>query len=406
LAVTDQLPDFPMRRQCPFDPPEEYAEFRESEPVSQVRLPNGSLAWLVTRHEDARSVLADPRISADMTNPGFPPLLPINKPIKDKAFRPPFMRMDPPEHTRHRRMLIQEFTVRRVKAMRPAVQSIVDDLIDGMLGETPPLDLVERFAVPVPSLVICNLLGVPYADHEYFETRTRVLLSFDSTVEQLGTALGEIRHFLDKLITAKHDDPGDDLLSAIVTHHLDTGNIDRPDLIAMLLLLLNAGHETTSNMISLGTTLLLEHPDQLARLRADPSLLPLAIDELMRYLSIGDFVPARVASEDISIGGTPVRAGEGIIALIAAANRDPAAFEDPDTFDVGRGARNHLGFGYGVHQCIGQNLARLELETVFGTLFARIPSLQLAIPAADVRYKHEGAVFGVHELPVTWRAEP
>jgi len=398
----EALPDFPMRRKCPFAAPEEYTQLRETEPVVKVQLPDGSRVWLITRHEDARKVLADPRVSADITNPGFPALLPINRTIDKKGFRPPFMRMDPPEHTHHRRMLIQEFTVRRVRSMAPAVQSIVDGLIDGMLAEGPGLDLVEKFAVPVPSLVICNLLGVPYTDHEYFESRTRVLLSFDSTPEDLTTAMTEVRAFLNDLVTAKHEKPGEDLLSALVTNHLDTGGISRPDLLAMVLLLLNAGHETTSNMISLGTVLLLQHPEQLAKLKADPALLPPAIDELMRTLAIGDFVPARVAAEDIEIGGTLIREGEGMIALIAAANHDPAAFEDPGSFDITRGARHHLGFGYGVHQCIGQNLARLELETVFRSLFTRIPDLRLAIPAEEVAYKHEGAVFGIHELPVAW----
>ncbi|MFI7612740.1 cytochrome P450 [Nonomuraea terrae] len=391
---------FPAQRQCPFAPPPRYDTLRAEEPVSKVRLPTGATAWLVTRYDDVRTVLSSPVFSADGTRPGFPTLLPGQAQI---LRRPPFIRMDPPQHTFYRRMLIQEFTLKRIRTMRPGIQATVDRLLDDLLAQTPPVDLVEAFALPVPSLVICHLLGVPYDDHAFFQSRSKVAVSRATTAEQFATALGELRAYMDGLITRKQREPGDDLLSKLVTEHLEpAGELCREDLLMMCLMLLNAGHETTANMISLGVVALLEHPDQLAALRSDPELLPDTIEELLRYLSIADLVTARIAAEDTELRGTAIRAGEGVIALLAAANWDPGVFPEPGRLDVHRGDRHHVGFGYGVHQCLGQNLARLELEIVFSTLFARIPTLRVAVPVDELPYKDEGLLFGLHELPVTW----
>ncbi|OZM83583.1 cytochrome P450 [Pseudonocardia sp. MH-G8] len=392
---------FPVQRQCPFAPPPEYDRLRSDEPVAEVQLPTGGTAWLVTRYEDVRTVLSSPVFSADGTRPGFPALVPGAVQV---LRNPPFIRMDPPQHSFYRRMLIQEFTVKRIKTMRTGIQATVDRLLDDMLARTPPVDLVEAFALPVPSLVICQLLGVPYDDHEFFQSRTKVVVSGASTAEQFAAALAGLRAYMDGLITRKQQDPGDDLLSKLVTERLEpAGELRRDELVMMCLLLLNAGHETTANMISLGTAALLERPDQLAALRSDPGLLPGAIEELLRYLSIADFVTSRVAAEDTELSGTAIRAGEGVVALLAAADWDPGVFPEPERFDVHRGNRHHVAFGYGVHQCLGQHLARLELEIVFSTLFARIPTLRLAEPVDELPYKHGGLLFGLHELPVTWR---
>jgi cytochrome P450 len=208
---------------------------------------------------------------------------------------------------------------------------------------------------------------------------------------------------MDGLITRKQQEPGDDLLTKLVTEQLEpAGELRRDELLMMCLMLLHAGHETTANMISLGAVALLEHPDQLAALRSDPELLPDTIEELLRYLSIADFITTRIAAEDTELSGTAIRAGEGIIALLAAADWDPGMFPEPERFDVHRGNRHHVAFGYGVHQCLGQNLARLELEIVFSTLFARIPTLQVAVPVDELPYKHDTLLYGIHELPVTW----
>lgn len=395
-------PSFPMRRRCPFAPPEEYERLRAEEPVSRVRMPDGAPAWLVTRYTDVRTVLADSVFSSDVRRPGMPGVNPQIRSLARRQ-RPPFVRLDPPEHTYFRRMLIPEFTVRRVRAMRPGIQSVVDGLLDGLLRRTPPVDLVEEFALSVPSLVICQLLGVPYDRHEFFQDRARVLLSRDSDRDQAGAAWAELHAYLDSLIDDKLREPADDLMSRLVTDHLEpAGELTRQDLVTTCALLLNAGHETTTNMISLSTVALLEHPGQLAALREDPDLLPAAVEELLRYLSIADLVPARVATEDVELSGTTIRAGEGLIALLGAADRDPEEFRDPDTLDLRRGDRRHVAFGYGVHQCIGHNLARAELEIALSSLFERVPGLRLAGSVEELSYKHESPVFGVHELPVTW----
>ncbi|TQM09974.1 cytochrome P450 [Pseudonocardia kunmingensis] len=392
--------NFPIPRQCPFAPPLEYDRLRAAEPVSRVQLPTGGTAWLVTRYDDVRTVLSSPVFSADGTRPGFPALVPGAAQILQ---RPPFIRMDPPQHSFYRRMLIQDFTAKRIKTMRPGIQATVDRLLDDLLTRTPPVDLVDAFALPLSSLVICQLLGVPYDDHEFFQGRSKITVSGASTAEQFAAALGELRAYMDGLITRKQQGPGDDLMSKLVAEQLEpAGELRRDELLMMCLMLLNAGHETTANMISLGTVALLEHPDQLAALRSDPELLPGAVEELLRYLSIADLVTTRIAAEDTELSGTPIRVGEGVIALLAAADWDPAVFPEPERFDVRRGSRHHVGFGYGVHQCLGQNLARLELEIAFSSLFARIPTLQVAAPVDELPYKHGGIVYGVHELPVTW----
>ncbi|MFI6293616.1 cytochrome P450 [Nonomuraea sp. NPDC050790] len=392
--------NFPLLRQCPFAPPPEYERLRAEEPISRVRLPPGGTAWLVTRYEDVRTVLSSPVFSADGTRPGFPTLLPGQAQLLRK---PPFIRMDPPEHSFYRRMLIQEFTVRRIKTMRPGIEATVNGLIDDLLAMTPPVDLVQAFALPVSSLVICQLLGVPYEDHEFFQTRSNVGVSGESTAREFAVALGELRAYMDALVTLKQREPGDDLVSKLVTEHLEpAGELRRDDLLMMCLILLNAGHETTANMISLGTVALLEHPDQLATLRADPELSPAVVEELLRYLSIADFVTTRIAAEDTDLGGTRIRAGDGVIALLAAANWDPAVFRDPEHLDPHRGNRHHVAFGYGVHQCLGQHLARAELEIALSTLFSRIPTLRVAAPLTELPYKNGNLAYGLHQLPITW----
>ncbi|MEU6721619.1 cytochrome P450 [Nonomuraea sp. NPDC046802] len=399
-TTTPDSRSFPLQRQCPFAPPPEYDRLRAEEPVSKARLPTGGTAWLVTRYEDVRTVLSSPAFSADGTRPGFPTLLPGQAQL---LRRPPFIRMDPPQHSFYRRMLIQEFTVKRIKTMRPGIQATVNQLLDDLLARTPPVDLVEAFALPVSSLVICQLLGVPYDDHTFFQSRSKVGVSGQSTAEQFAAALGELRAYMDGLITRKQQEPGDDLLSKLVTEQLEpAGELRRDELLMMCLMLLNAGHETTANMISLGTVALLEHPDQLAALRENSELLPGTIEELLRYLSIADLVTTRIAAEDTELSGTRIRAGEGVIALLAAADWDPAVFPEPERLDVHRGNRHHVAFGYGVHQCLGQNLARAELEIAFATLFERIPTLRVAVPVNELPYKHGNLAYGIHELPVTW----
>jgi cytochrome P450 len=308
------VPAFPMKRDCPFDPPPELSRLRADSPVSRVRLWDGSTAWLIARYDDQRALLSDPRVSADVTRPGYPHVTAASA-ARRKHSRS-FISMDNPEHDVYRRMLTGNFMVKRVEALRPKVQQIVDGLIDDMLGGTPPIDLVTAFALPVPSLVICRLLGVPYADHAFFQRCSRALISTRSTPEQAVAAADELKDYLARLADVKNGEPADDLLSRLVVEQLRTGRMTRSQIADMTMLLLVAGHETTANMIGLGTLTLLQHPDQLAELRGseDPKLVAGAVEELLRYLNITHSGRRRVAIEDIEVGGQLIKAGEGIIA--------------------------------------------------------------------------------------------
>jgi cytochrome P450 len=312
--------------------------------------------------------------------------------------------MDDPEHARLRRMVTGAFTVRRIEGMRAGIQRIVDDLIDEMLAGPSPADLVTAFALPVPSLVICQLLGVPYADHDFFQRTSRTLINRNTPAETAREAQDELLAYLDDLIERKLAEPGEDLLSRVGAERVATGELSRRELAAMGLLLLIAGHETTANMIALGTYALLTRPDQFAAVRDsdDPRLIARTVEELLRYLTIVHSGRRRVAVEDIEIAGQVIRAGEGIVLPNDIANRDAAVFPEPDWLDVNRDARRHMAFGFGVHQCLGQPLARVELQVVYGTLYRRVPTLALAADPARISFKHDGVVYGVYELPVTW----
>jgi cytochrome P450 len=354
---------------------------------------DGSTPWLVTRYADQRKLLADPRVSSNAERPGFPSTVPL----PSGGVKRSFIGMDDPEHARQRRMVTAPFAVKRVEAMRPEVQKIVDGLIDTMLAGPNPTDLVEAFALPVPSLVICELLGVPYDSHDFFQDNSKTIIQRTATPEQRSAAR-------DALVGEKLASPGDDLLSGLV-ERVESGDLTRQDAAQMGALMLIAGHETTANMIALGTLTLLEHPDQLALLREsdDPKLVASAVEELLRYLNIVHNGRLRVVLEDIEIAGQTIRAGEGLIMPNEIANRDPEVFDEPDRLDITRDARRHVAFGFGVHQCLGQPLARMELQVVYSTLYRRIPTLRLATELDTVAFKHEGLVYGVHELPVTWR---
>ncbi|MER6582789.1 cytochrome P450 [Nonomuraea sp. NPDC001023] len=406
-AIPDQdksgtLPEFPGVRAaaCPFDPPPALQALRQDAPLTRARLRDGGTVWLVTGYAEQKAVLSHPQVSSDVTRPGYPlPILAPNRP--DSAIS--FILMDDPEHHRLRRMVQGAFTVKRVETMRPAVQRIVDRLIDDLLAGPRPVDLVEAFALPVPSLVICELLGVPYADHGFFQENSQIIVKRDVSVEDRTAAGGRLRQYLDELVGDKLVHPGDDLLSQVAAR-VTAGELTRQEAAQMGVLLLVAGHETTANMIALGTLALLRHPGQLALLREsdDPALIAGAVEELLRYLNITHGGRRRVAKEDIEIGGQVIRAGEGIIVANDIGNRDPEIFPAPDELDVRRDARRHVAFGFGVHQCLGQPLARLELQVAYGTLYRRVPTLALATEFEKIPFKHDGQVYGVYELPVTW----
>ncbi|MGW7573094.1 cytochrome P450 [Streptomyces sp. NPDC054765] len=381
---------------CPFDPAPGVERARREEPVTRATLWDGSSCWLVTRYEDVRAVLGDPRFSADATRPGFP-FLSVG--VRELATsKPTFIRRDDPEHARLRRMLTADFMVKKVEAMRPEVQRITDDLLDRMTAGRNSADLVAEFALPLPSLVICLLLGVPYDDHEFFQDHSRRLLSLRSTAEEVRTAQDELLCYLSRLAETKRREPDDGIISRLVAR----GELDNEEIASMGRLLLIAGHETTANMTALSTLALLRNPDQLARLRAEPSLIKGAVEELLRYLTIIHNGLPRVADEDVTLGGRTIRAGEGVLCILNSANRDEDAFSGGDALDVGRDARRHVAFGFGVHQCLGQPLARVELQIAVETLLRRLPDLRLDIPFEDVPFRHDMGIYGVHALPVAW----
>lgn len=390
-------PTFPMERTCPFAPPAEYQRMRAGAPLVRANLPNGAPVWAVTRHAEARQILSDPRISSNTGRPERP-----RGPDDDRPDEGFFIDMDPPEHSRYRRLLISELGARPVAAMRPRIQRIVDAAIDEILETGSPADLVESFARPVPSRVICELLGVPAGDHGFFESRLRMLsvMSIDPRAPQ---ASRDLRDYLRELIRRAEREPTGGLIGRLTAKHLPTGELTADALINIGFLLLLAGFESPANTISLGVVTLLEHPEQLAGLRADSSLLPGATEELLRFHSVQDWVSFdRTAAADLDIGGVRVRAGDRLTVLAASANRDERAFENPDEFDIRRSAHHHLAFGYGVHQCIGHNLARVELEIAYGTLLTRIPALRLAAGLDELPFAYDAGLFGLHAMPVAW----
>ncbi|MBC2637673.1 MULTISPECIES: cytochrome P450 [unclassified Rhodococcus (in: high G+C Gram-positive bacteria)] len=393
-AAAAAEPAFPFPRTCPFGLSEQLESRSGEKPQKLSFKGTGTSGWLVTGYKDVRSVLADPHTSVrgiDDSSRGD---------AGDQAVPGFFVAMDPPGHDDLRRILAREFTPRRMAAMRPTVERIAGELIDRMLESDGPVDLVDALALPLPSLVICELLGVPYDKHDFFQERTRAVLAADSTPEDIAAAIGAVMTYLAELVAIKQVTPGDDLISLLI-QHIESGAVSVVDVAGMSTLLLMAGHETTGNMIGLAVYALLEHPDQLEQLRAEPELMPQAVEELLRYLDIIGDLP-RSVTEDIEVDGQTIAKGELVLLSTQAGNRDPEVFDEPDRLDIHRDASRHLTFGHGIHTCLGAPLARLELQVVISALLERLPSLRLAVPSEEVRVKTEARIFGLHELPLTW----
>jgi cytochrome P450/ferredoxin len=369
-------------------------------------MPDGSLAWLVTRYDDVKAVLSDNRFSTDPASPGYPFLSPARAAQLQSEKPKAFIRMDPPEHTRFRRMLTKDFMVANIEAMRPMIEQTVHSLIDDLESKGPPCDFFKDFALALPTTIISNILGVPHKDREYFQERSKTKLDLSVAPAVSIKATQEMRAFLDKLYGEKLENASDgrDLISRLITTQVIPGHMTREEAVAMIDLVLIAGHETTSNMITLGTLSLLMQPEQRDQIVANPALVKNAVEEMLRFHTILQFKGERVALDDVEIGGQLIRKGEGVLALISAANRDPAAFPDPDKFDIHREVRHHVAFGFGVHQCLGQPLGRVELQSVFSILFQRLPTLKLAVPIEALNFNSAAAVYGLHSLPVTWAA--
>jgi len=395
MTVLDGLP---RTRTCPFDPPAELASLRESTPVTRMKFPDGHEGWLITGYAEARAVLADPRFSsrAELSRP------PVPMNMGGNAIEPArpgmFTGMDDPGHARYRKLLTGAFTVRRMQQLKARVAEITDLYLDEIERGGPAADLVPAFASPIPSMVICEMLGVPMSERENFQSRSAELFDLALSLQDRMAALTELAAFLAKLTKEKHADAGDDLLGDL----LATGELTDEELGNIAVVLLVAGHETTRNMLALGAYTLLRNPDQLAVLRDDREAAGNAIEELMRYLSVIHIGPVRTALADVEVGGRLIREGESVNISVPAANRDPLRFPDPDILDLRRKATGHLGFGHGVHQCLGQQLARVEMRTALPALFRRFPDLRLAVPDDEVITNDDAPIYGVGRLPVTW----
>jgi cytochrome P450 len=385
------------------DPDPLYAQLRPTEPIARVQLPYGREAWLATRYDTVKSVLGDPRFSrAAAANGDAPRSTPI-WPRSDAM-----VSLDPPEHTRLRRLVTAAFTVRRVEALRGLAQKVVDGLLDDVAEHGPPIDLVQSFAVSLPITMICEILGVPFADRGLFQSWSVAQLSRTAyTRQQIDEAHRQLRAYLAALVEQRRQQPTNDLLSALVQARDSGDKLSENELVTQGVMLLSAGYETTANQLANFTYALLTHPEQLAWLRADLSRIPTAVEELLRFVPLATGAPssqghARVATTDVELDGVPVCAGEAVLPAVNSANRDERVFVNPDQLDLSRVDNPHVAFGYGPHRCLGAHLARMELQVALAALLRRFPQVRLAVPADEVEWKKGMLVRGPRELPVTW----
>ena len=395
--------DFPLPRSNPFNAPDFYAEARTLSGLPKVRLWNGAEAYLATRYEDVQTVFRDPAFSNSPLRDGYPFVAASLQGLLTGE-RPMFANMDGAEHLNQRRMLTRLFRVPRINQLRESLQKMVDDQLDLLMERGSQADFYEEFTLVVPSMAISVLLGVPYEDHEFFQEVARDRMDLTAGPERpivAGQRLGAFleEHFKKML---QMEDPGDHVMGTLVKEQIRPGNLSLEDAVSICRILLIAGHETTANAIAFSLVVLIENPAQLEALRADPSLMPSAIEELLRYTSVPQFSGTRVAMEDVYVGEQLVKAGEGILGLPLAANRDPSVFEEPDTLDLARTDNPHIAFADGAHQCLGQPLARLELDIALTTVLKRMPNLRLTVPVSELEFRFTERAYGVYHLPVAW----
>ncbi|MEV8504755.1 cytochrome P450 [Actinoplanes sp. NPDC051475] len=395
----------PTARRYPFSEPDRldldplYARLRRTDPVTRVRLPFGEEAWLATRYQDVRTLLGDPRFSRAASVGRDEPR------TTSQQVGGGLLAMDPPDHSRLRRLVAKAFTARRVEELRPATTAIANELIDAMTAAGPPADLVEHFATPLPVRVICRLLGVPTTDQELFRTWSEAIVSTTSlSPERIEEYIGNLHAYMASLIAQRRVAPTEDLIGALVqARDDDNDRLSEEEMVELAAGLLAAGHETTVTQIPNFVYVLFTNPPKLAELRADPDLVPAAVEELLRYVPLGAASAfARYATEDVELSGVLIRAGEPVLGSLSAANRDGEVFTDPDGLDFARGANPHLGFGHGVHHCLGAQLARMELQVALRTLLGRLPELRLAVDEKDLPWKSGLLVRGLRAMPVSW----
>jgi cytochrome P450 len=390
-----------MRRDG-FDPTPALGEIRDTAGVHTVTNTLGMRVYLVTRHDDVKQVLSDYERFSNARPPGFvlPGAPPVSEQEQATARAGNLLGLDPPEHQRLRRMLTPEFTIRRMKRLEPRIVEIVDRQLDAMEKAGPPVDLVEYFALPIPSLVICELLGVPYEDREDFQRRSARQIDLSIPIPDRLELQRQGRAYMGSLVARARRRPGDDIIGMLVREH--GSELTDDELIGVAGLLLLAGHETTSNMLGLGTLALLRHPDQLAAVREDPDAVGPAVEELLRWLSIVHAAIPRITTTDVEVAGVRIPAGELVFASLPSGNRDPDFIDEPEVLDIRRGALGHLAFGHGVHHCLGAPLARMEMRIAFPALLRRFPTLSLAEDFDDVQFRSFHFIYGLKSLEVAW----
>ncbi|GGU55984.1 cytochrome P450 [Streptomyces daghestanicus] len=396
MAASATRHPYPFDRAVPTAIPPLYEELRETERVAAITMATGDPGFLVTRYEDVRFVLSDPRFSVRQDLPGAPRLT-------EMTFES-VMTTDPPVHTRLRRLLSRDFTARRIERMRPRLEEIAEGLLDEMEKKGAPADIVESLAVPFPITVICELLGVPMVDVARFRGWADTMVSLTGySMEDWTAARDALESYLDGLVAAKRENPGADLLSALVATAAEDNELTDHDVRSLSLILLLAGYEPASNQLGSSVLTLLRFPDRLAELRRDPGLLPSAVEELMRYAPAGDGALFRVTLEDVTIGDTHIPANSAVLASTQAANWDPRRFDDPTGLRLDRPDNQHTALGHGIHFCLGAALARVELQVAIGALLRRFPRLALATDESGLRWSSPGSMLsGFAEIPVTW----
>jgi cytochrome P450 len=383
-----------------YHPAPELGELREQRPVAPVVFPDGATAWLVTRHADVRQVLTDPRFSRAQAVAGS-----VEMGLGRLASES-ILGLDPPEHTRLRRLVAGAFTARRVEQLRPRVVSIVDELLLALRKQPQPADLVGNFSLTLPVRVICELLGVPEEDQHRFHGWSDAAMGDRTRDPQIMLAAFEnLQGYLSELIAAKRAKPGDDLMTALIDARDNADRLSEAELVNLGVSLLIGGHETTANQIVMILLTLRAHPEQWAALQADPSRVPAAIEELMRFTQLGSggASMARFTTEPVELSGVTIPAGAAVLPAIGAANRDPRTFADPDSLDLARSdAHGHIGFGAGVHHCLGAQLARMELQEALAGILRNLPGFTIAVDDADIAFKPTMLLRSVSTLPVRW----
>ncbi|MFD4566066.1 cytochrome P450 [Streptomyces sp. NPDC058467] len=391
-----------MPRISPVDPPPPLAALRAGRAASRVTLWDGSEVWLVTSHAGVRAVLGDRRFTAVTSAPGFPMLTRTSQLVRAAPHTASFIRMDDPDHSRLRSMLTRDFLARKAEEMRPVLRELLDEMLSGLVAGERPVDLVAGLTIPVPSRVIALLFGVGEDRRDFIESRSAILIDRGYTPDQVAAARDELDGFLRELVEERVAGPGTDLVSRLVTDQVRPGRLSVEELVPMCRLLLVAGHGTTTSQASLSLLSLATDPRLAEALTKDEGLLPKAVEELLRFHSIVQNGLARAATEDVRLDDVTIKAGEGVVLSLSAGNRDEQVFPSPDTLDPHRDARRHLAFGHGIHQCLGQWLAKVEIEEMLAAVLRRMPGVRLAVPFEELDFRHEVSSYGLGALPVTW----